>query len=243
MNFFHFQTICIIWILVIIIQFIDGCQIDNKMMHVCLHTYLERDFSIIEELLKRPPYSKNGHILIEESEYEDMCLKIDELKHCYERMMSSCISFVQYDHMKRVIKTLRSLYENLCGQSFLIRYLIEGGYCIEYIRQESICLDSNPNNTIPSLPERQRWPFSLTSMFRFEIGHQICPYLSSFNQCLSPFIDLRCPETTRELWNKSMNSLLSNWCHNNSIIMPEFSVTNLIILLLSHLIILRLVEW
>lgn len=241
MNFFHFQTISIIWILVItiiIIKFIDGCQIDNKMMHVCLHTYLERDFSIIEELLKRPPYSNNGQILIEESEYDDMCAKINELKQCYERMMSACISYVQYDHMKRVIRTLRSLYENLCGQSFLIRYLIEGGYCIEYVRRESICLDSNPKNKIPSLPERLRWPLSLTSMFRFEIGHQICPYLSSFNQCLSPLIDQRCPETTRELWNTSMKSLLNNWCSNHGII-PEFFASNLIIILSSHLIFLH----
>lgn len=198
----------------------DACQIDNKVMHACLHTYLERDFSIIEELLKRPPYTQHGHILIDESELDNMCSRMEEMKDCYEKMIQACVAYEQYSHMKRVIKTIQSLYQDLCGPSFLIRHLIEGGYCIEYARQESIC--SNDNNTLngqnnlPIMPVKYSWPLSLASMLRFEVGEKMCPYLSSLNQCLLPYIERRCRNISRELWNSSMNSLLKNWCHNFS---------------------------
>lgn len=199
----------------------NACQIDNRQMHACLHTYLERDFSLVEELLRRPPFSEDGHILLEESELENMCSRMEELKQCYERMIDSCVAYDAYMHMRRVIKTVRALHHELCGQSFQIRNLIEGGYCIEYSRKNSACSsqhDSGTESTVVSdLKPRQQWPFTLTSMLRFEIGHKACSYLTQFTQCLSPYVEMHCRTSSSEVWNSSMTNIMNIWCNNDSL--------------------------
>ena len=87
-NYFYLNSFSMVMMMMMIIALpVNACYIGNKQLQTCLHTYLERDFSILEELLRRPPYGENGHILIEEQELDQMCAKINEMKHCYENMM------------------------------------------------------------------------------------------------------------------------------------------------------------
>lgn len=118
-----------------------ACSLGNKAMSACLHRYLERDFSIVEDLLRRPPYGENGHILIEEGELEAMCTKLGELKSCYEGVFKgACVAYNGYAQMKRILKIMRLVHGNFCDQkTYLIKDLIEGGYCIEFVRKGSIC--------------------------------------------------------------------------------------------------------
>lgn len=223
---------------------VSCCQSDNKQMHACLHTYLERDFSIVEELLRRPPYGQNGHILIEQSELEHMCSRLAEMSACYEHMIQACVAFDSFSHMKRVIKTIRAVNDDLCGNSFRIRLLIEGGYCIEYARKESNCslpFDNSAQDNVAhisaiTLPSKKyQWPYTLTSMLRFELGKNICSYLVDFNQCLVPFIERRCRMESRDIWNSSIQNIIHNWCNNQS--QKLYSPTILLLTSISYLLI------
>ncbi|KAJ6221714.1 hypothetical protein RDWZM_000259 [Blomia tropicalis] len=230
---------------------IKSCQQGNRFMGACLHTYLERDFSIVEELLKRPPYGENGHILIEENEFDSMCQQLLSMKDCYEQSMSTCISYVQYSHMKRIIRSLRFTYNSFCSnETFNVKNLIEGGYCLEYVRlKKSPCslpkselyrLPLNYTydfdmNQIQSVEPKHRWPYTINGMLRFEIGRDICPYLQEFNSCMRPFIHEHCRESSHIIWNHTMTNILNIWCTNST----SSSWTSLwIIMLIIHVIIL-----
>ena len=120
----------------------QACSLGSKTMSACLHRYLERDFSLLEDLLRRPPYGENGHILIEEGELAAMCSKLAELKSCYEAVFTEeCVSFNGYAQMRRILKVMRLVHGHFCEDHSLqgIKDLIEGGYCIEHVRKGSIC--------------------------------------------------------------------------------------------------------
>ncbi|KAF7493675.1 hypothetical protein SSS_09908 [Sarcoptes scabiei] len=213
---------------------IDACQRDNRQLKSCLHTYLERDFFIIEELLKRPPYTQHGHILIDEREFDQWCLRLNDLQQCYQSLVPSCQTFQTIRHMKRTLKTIRSIFDQFCGRQFLVRFLIEGGYCIEYARKESDCISVSVTDPYgkKKVPEKQQWPLSLVSMLRFEVGVKICPYLYDLNECLVPYIDRRCRNSSKELWNSTMEILLTNWCDQNGF-KKNFIISKRLIFLIS----------
>lgn len=253
MGFLICQRVLFLLLLVFIqlISKIKSCQQGNRFMGACLHTYLERDFSIVEELLKRPPYGENGHILIEENEFDSMCQQLLSMKDCYEQSMSTCISYVQYSHMKRIIRSLRFTYNSFCSnETFNVKNLIEGGYCLEYVRlKKSPCslpkselyrLPLNYTydfdmNQIQSVEPKHRWPYTINGMLRFEIGRDICPYLQEFNSCMRPFIHEHCRESSHIVWNNTMTNILNIWCTNST---SSLWTSLWIIMLIIHVIIL-----
>lgn len=43
------------------------CNLTNTHNHICLHTFLERDFPLIEEMVNKPNFIREGR------EFEEMC--------------------------------------------------------------------------------------------------------------------------------------------------------------------------
>lgn len=187
---------------------LEACQRTNLQMHACLNTYLERDFSLIEKLVKRPPQDKNGHILVEEDDLGRMCDRLNDLKVCYEHMMFACVTYVEYSYMRRLLLTMKTIYSSLCNpSSYLIRNLILGGYCIEYARGESDCSKQS------SLPANQQWPLTLVSLLRLNVTvPQMCTYLTDYNRCVFPLIERRCHKASTMLWNATLQTIDKFWC-------------------------------
>lgn len=205
--------ICLSLLLVLVsLLTIETCQRTNRRVHACLNTYIERDFSLIEELVKRPPQDKQGHILIEEDDLTQMCNRLNELIVCYEHMMFGCVSYVEYAHMRRVVTTMKTINASLCNaSSYLIRNLILGGYCLEYTRGQSQC--SKSANADKKLSSDQEWPLTLVSILRFNISVvNMCPYLQRYNQCVFPYIEKHCHKTSVVLWNTTFQAIDKNWC-------------------------------
>ncbi|KAH9388341.1 hypothetical protein TYRP_009556 [Tyrophagus putrescentiae] len=224
-----FLVILITSIITIITTTTQACSLGSKTMSACLHRYLERDFSLLEDLLRRPPYGENGHILIEEGELAAMCSKLAELKSCYEAVFTEeCVSFNGYAQMKRILKVMRLVHGHFCEDHSLqgIKDLIEGGYCIEHVRKGSICGSDHPtletaNETViseadlsllKSVSPKHRWPYTMTAMLRFEAGVNVCAYLGAFTRCMTPNVQLRCRDESRTVWRNSSTAILKEWC-------------------------------
>lgn len=191
---------------------LEACQRTNRQMHACLNTYIERDFSLIEELVKRPPQDKQGHILIEDDDLTEMCNRLNELVVCYEHMLFGCVSYVEYAYMRRVLITMKTINSSLCNaSSYLIRNVFLGGYCLEYTGEQSQC--SKLANSNKKLSSNQEWPLTLVAMLRFNISIvDMCPYLQQYNKCIFPYIEKHCHITSVVLWNTTFQAIDKNWC-------------------------------
>lgn len=44
------------------------CNLTDSYNHICLHTFLERDFPLIEEMANKPNFIREGGM-----EFEEMC--------------------------------------------------------------------------------------------------------------------------------------------------------------------------
>lgn len=204
-------------ILLVLLKFIliaESCDRNNKEMHSCLHRYLERDFSVIEELIRKSPYSpRTGQLVIDERELTEMCNNLLELRLCYESFLDKCFSFPNYSNLKRVIKTIDAVYHQLCGQHKNgLKMLIEGGFCIEETRKITHCNESefNGRNSL-------KWPLIVPKMLRFEVGFKACRPLTIYKECLfNAMQKYKCENINISLiiWNNSMNALINEWCNS-----------------------------
>lgn len=46
---------------------VGECNLTDSHNHICLHTFLERDFPLIEEMANKPNFIREGR------EFEEMC--------------------------------------------------------------------------------------------------------------------------------------------------------------------------
>ena len=237
----------LIIIITIFLKPISTCQATNPALEHCLHVYMERDFIIVQELLERPPYGENGHLLIEEADLESICERFGQMKKCYESQFPTCNTFSQYSHLVRIVRLLQNLDTQFCSPGLQgLRDLIHGGYCIEFVRKESVCqatknaeqfYNITGNATLNfdikllhSYPIKQQWPYMIYSIMKFESGHEICDYLQQFQTCLTPYIEGRCHDASQKVWNQSLILLNQVWCNSSPILQNLSSIIFLTIL-------------
>ena len=195
----------------------DCCDRRDRSMHSCLHRYLEKDFSTIEDLWRRSPYSSStGQIVLDQRELIDMCSKITEMRLCYHSHLSRCFSFANFVHLKRVLTTIEAIEHWLCdNQRKGIQQLIESGFCIEQTRKQVQCNETRVGADIRTQPEL-KWPYVLAKMFRFQVGVSACPSLVTFRNCMSSALALRCDQAVNQFWDNSLTLLVDNWCNSCS---------------------------
>ena len=193
------------------------CNQYNRGMHSCLHRYLERDFSTIEDLIHKSPYSqRSGQIVLDQRVLNDLCSNLVELRQCYESYLDKCVSYVNFSHLKRIITTIGAIGEELCANDKTgIKRLIESGYCIEETRKAIHC-----NGSIERGRDYLKWPLIVPKMFRFEVGVEACIPLDQFRDCLTSALRIRCEPSALSFWNNSISLLINHWCNSSKIIEP-----------------------
>jgi hypothetical protein len=206
----HQKTIILVLLKFILI--VESCDRNNNEMHSCLHRYLERDFSVIEDLIQKSPYSpRTGQLVIDERELTDMCNNLLELRLCYESFLYKCFSFPNYSNLKRVIKTISAVYHQLCDQHRNgLKMLIEGGFCIEETRKITYCNENEFN-----VRHNLKWPLIVPKMLRFEVGFEACLSLTIYKKCLFNAMQYKCENISLIIWNNTMNALINEWCNSS----------------------------
>ena len=207
----YYQSVALILVTVVVMSG-HTCNQYNQGMHSCLHRYLERDFSTIEDLIHKSPYSqRSGQIVLDQRVLNDLCSNLVELRQCYESYLDKCVSYVNFSHLKRVITTIGAIDEELCTNDKTgIKQLIESGYCIEETRKAIRC-----NESLIKGKDYLKWPLIVPKMFRFEVGVEACIPLDEFRDCLSSALKVRCEPSVLTFWNNSITLLINQWCNSS----------------------------
>ncbi|XP_054157879.1 uncharacterized protein LOC128956216 [Oppia nitens] len=210
-------------------QYILCCDRRNTGMHSCLHVYLERDFSTIQDLIHKSP---TGHVVIDQREFIEFCHQLDQLKQCYEEYLQKCVSYVNFAHLKRVVHTVDSVSNQLCSnQSNGMKHLIENGYCIEETRKTIDCRENHLISSSNSKPYL-KWPLVLAKMLRFEVGAEACQPLIIYKDCLAAQLGRRCEPQAQGFWNNTVSLIINQWCNSSP---NDFNFLNILLIIICFL--------
>lgn len=195
--FLPILTICIF-------QMVSGCHPSSKKLHICLNIYLERDFPLIETIVKGQERFGRGRVILEGPDLRNICNDIGELKDCYANLLSECDTLWQYDRYMRMMNVLIATHDYLCpnGNTNNVKdLLLKSGCLIRAQSQISNCKGFD-------------WSMSWREVLRMQVSPQDrCKELESYKHCLmNSLVDAECGADTSGVYQRLINVWLETWC-------------------------------
>lgn len=177
------------------------CHPASKKLHICLNIYLERDFNLIETIVKG---STREHKPILEGPYLDkICTHIAELEACYSDLLPQCNTLWQYDRYMRLMDVLGATRNFLCGDGTAnVRDVLYNSSCLVWARSHLAgCKGFD-------------WAMSWKEVLRMQVSPQDrCREIQTYRNCLiNRLIDLECSKSTADIYKRLIDVWLKHWC-------------------------------
>lgn len=198
---------------------VHGCNQDDKDVGVCLHIYLERDFSAIEAVVypelqaKRQQQSgPDGRrtLLLDGPELENNCERLRDMLVCFSEVLPNCYYNEDFFRFRHLVHSLNLTHKWTCSQlreRFLV--ILRSVACVEKQRTD-FCSHQNIQPNI--------WQ----QILRLEVGPEACSALNYQRECLLQHGTLdRCGEGTEKVYSELSYTFLDTWCNGDpSLAMP-----------------------
>lgn len=208
------------------------CNLTHPNSYVCLHTFLERDYPLIEEILDNlndPKFIREGR------ELEEVCNPVTDMIQCYQGDLSQCsvyYNIVNRVRILRVIMAIRGVQDVLCGnRSKGLSEIIPFQTCINSARRYGYCDEQ--------LGKDGKLDVFFNGMMRFELGSEACQPLANFKRCLiHNAAQSQCDTVAMDYVTKALDEWIYWFCTKGGVYvtesasLPQPSSSNVIMVIL-----------
>lgn len=203
---------------------VKSCHPNSKELHICLNIYLERDFPLIETIIKgqqRPGYGGATRVLLEGPDLESICKKIGELQTCYYGVVEECDTYWQLGRYLTLMSAFNSSYFYLCGNTTdNIRDLLRNGECVNRVSTNlAECSDSGIH-----------WFTTWKQILRLQVdAGDLCLPIKHYKECLIQKLEgVFCGKQAAGIYNGVLDIWINSWCEGvvlSGVTRPETSTS------------------
>lgn len=221
----YFQIYYIVAFLIgFLLNFSKCCTSDSKKLHVCLNIYLERDYPLVDAILKAQRKSTEsrgrGLVLMEGPDLNSICEKIDSLQSCFAEVAEECVTYWHIYRFDRMMRSLLALYNLLCANSREgLKALLTYATCIQNVKKYAVeCEDDS-----------FVWDTIWKQMLRLQIDDEICGPLDQQRQCMIKSLQRnKCGNQASYVYNLTLSTWLQSWCSAS----PKMNSSSLLVVML-----------
>lgn len=193
------------------VQRVTSCHSESTDIHVCLHTFLERDFTQIQAYLDNAAQEfirRRQKLLLEGPTLDNICSILAGLGDCYEEVGSDCTRFFFMVDFDRLMRGYRAWQQLLCsGNKEGIREFLQHGACVERFRKR----------VVECHMSELEWPLVWAQIFRLQKTNRICGQLYEQTECILNWLPRsECGADATDMYNRTMNTWLDAWCTNGA---------------------------
>lgn len=196
---------------------VKSCHPYSKELHICLNIYLERDFPLIETIIKgqqMPGYGGGRRVLLEGPDLENICKKIGELQGCYDGLLRECDTYWQLGRYLTLMSAFNSSYLYLCGNTTNnIRDLLRNGECVNRVGSNlNECSDSGIH-----------WFTTWKQILRLQVeAKDLCLSIKHYKNCLVQNLQgVTCGKQAAGIYGGFLDTWIDSWCTGTGVVVTS----------------------